>query len=195
MSHLRSFQQKLAKIQRHWKEQQYDTALSIVDETLQSWPGNAHLHVLRASLIQLQEKPSVSLAEARKSLQRAVDLDGDSPAALVELGHFLDAVEDEPEQASKAFAEAVSRGRRLLIEGLLGHARALLELQRREEAIQCVMEALYLANADHARKAPQAAPDVLLRDASGDLLAVQIKGPFAARVEDLLEELFRNKSA
>lgn len=60
------------------------------------------------------------------------------------------------------------------------------------------MEALYLANISHAAekgKAADAAPDILLRDTAGGVLAFQLKGPFAAKVEDLFQELFPKRSA
>ena len=43
-----------------------------------------------------------------------------------ELGHFLDGVDDDPRAASKAYADGVAAARRLLIEGLIGQAKALL---------------------------------------------------------------------
>ena len=41
---------------------------------LELWPGNAHLHILWAGLVQLQEDPKHSLDEARQALQQAADL-------------------------------------------------------------------------------------------------------------------------
>ena len=195
MSNMRSFQQKLAKVFRHWKDEQHDLALDIVEDLLKSWQGNAQLHVLRASLIQLQEKPSHGLEEARKALRNAIDLDTLSPAAQIELGHFLDAVDDDPQAAALSFAEGNFLSRRLLIDGLLGQARALLQLEKKDEAVNCLVEALYLANIAGKDERKSAASDILLRDASGQLLAVQVKGPFATKVEDLLEELFPKRSA
>jgi tetratricopeptide (TPR) repeat protein len=198
MMNSRAFQQRVAKVLRHWSNGRYDVALSDVEEMLASWPGNAQLHVLWASLVQLQDDPAHSLAEVKQALQRALDLDRNSPAGAVELGHFLDAVEDDPRAASKAFSEGIRSARHLLIDGLLGQARALLQLNKRDEALNCLMESLYLANIDYASqegKGADAAPDILMRDPAGRILALQLKGPFAAKAEDLLQELFPRRSA
>jgi tetratricopeptide (TPR) repeat protein len=156
------------------------------------------LHILWASLVQLQDHPTDSLEDVKRALQRAVELEKDAPAGAIELGHFLDTVEDDPKAACKAFSEGINAGRRLLIDGLLGQARALLQLEKRDEALQSLMEALYLANADlstERSKAPNESSDFLIRDPSGGMQAFQLKGPFAIRIEDLLEELLPKRSA
>jgi tetratricopeptide (TPR) repeat protein len=193
-----TFKQRLGKVLRQWGAGQYDVTLREVEKLLEAMPGNAQLHILWASLVQLQEKPTHRLDEAKKALQRADALDKNSPAAALELGHYLDGVEDDPQAASKAFSEGILTARRLLIDGLLGQARALLQLDKREDALKCLMEALYLANMDSSPargKSADAAPDVLLRDPTGSVLAIQLKGPFAVKIEDLLQELFPKRSA
>ena len=72
------------------------------------------------------------------------------PAGHIELGHYLDAVDDNPEEAVKAFAEGVNAARGFLIDGLLGQATALVQLGKRELALKCVMESVYLLNSAHA---------------------------------------------
>src|SRR5271170_3920790 len=67
MSNLRGFKQKLSTISRLWKKKDYDTALAEVETLLKSWPGNAHLLVLWASLVQLQEAPNHTLDEAKQA--------------------------------------------------------------------------------------------------------------------------------
>ena len=94
MSQLRQLKQKLATVSRLWQQKKYDAAFDQIEELLKVWPGNAHLHVLWASLVQLQENPKHDLDEVKQALQRAVELDKGSPAAAIELGHFLDNVED-----------------------------------------------------------------------------------------------------
>ncbi len=191
MMNVRSFKQKVEKVLRHWRQEEYDVALRGVEVLLKSWPGNAYLYILWASLVQLQEEPSHSLEEAKTALERAVEVDKSSPAGAIELGYFLDAVEDNPNAAAKAFASGTFAARRLLIEGLAGQAKTLLQLNKREEAFRCLTEALYLANVHNSRGAEESAngaPDVLLRDATGHLLALQVKGPFAATMDDLLKE-------
>jgi tetratricopeptide (TPR) repeat protein len=198
MTDTRSFKKKLSEALRLWGDGEFDQALGDVEELLRSWPGNPRLYIIWASLVQLQDNPTHGLGKVKKALQHAVDLDKDSPAGAIELGHFLDAVEDNPQAASKAFSDAIQSARRLLIDGLLGRARALLQLDKREEAFACVMEALHLADVDYPPKragADNRAPDVLWRDSAGRFLGFQLKGPFASRIEDLLKELFLNRSA
>jgi hypothetical protein len=198
MKSLRSLKEGLAEVERHWDANDYDAALNEVEGLLESWPGNVRLHVLWASLVQLQDDPSHGLDEVKKALQQAVALDKTSPAAAIELGHYLDAVEDNPQAASKVFSEGIASARRLLIDGLLGQARALVQANKRQEAFKCLMESLYLANIDagpDAAKAARGTPDILLRDQAGQMLAFQLKGPFAIKIDDLLQELFPKRSA
>ena len=93
MSSLRTLKQKLSNVARLWEEEYYDEALAEVEALLESWPGNPHLHVLKASLVQLQDDPKYDLEEVKQALQRAVELDKESPTASIELGHYLDNVE------------------------------------------------------------------------------------------------------
>lgn len=193
MRSTRSFKQKLAKVFRLWRDEHYDLALRDVEELLKSWPGNAQLYILWASLVQLQDKPSHGLDEAKQALQRAVEIDTNSPAGAIELGHYLDTVEDNPRAASKAFSEGIRSARRLLMDGLLGQARSLLQLDKKAEALKCLMEWLYLANIDNppaGGKSANGAPDILLRDPTGQILAIQLKGPSAVKIEELLQQLF-----
>jgi tetratricopeptide (TPR) repeat protein len=191
-----SFKPRLAKIFRHWRDEDYDAALAAVEESQTSWPGNPQLSILWATLVQLQDNPVHGLDEVKKALHRAIELDKDSPAAATELGHFLDAVEDNPNAASKAFADAITSARRLLIDALLGQARALLQLEKRDNALRCVMEALYLVNCfSEADKSANGSPDIVVRDSTGGMQAFRLKGPFAMRIEDLLDELLPTRSA
>jgi len=119
MNNHRGFKQKLALVTRLWEEQEFDKALVEVEAMLAAWSGNAHLHVLWASLVQLQEASAHELDEAKGALVKAVELDKGSPAAAIELAHYLDNVEDDPNAAAKAFGEGVAIARELLIEGLI----------------------------------------------------------------------------
>jgi tetratricopeptide (TPR) repeat protein len=197
MNGTRAFKQKLSKIARLREAGDYDSALAAADELLKSWPGNQQLYILWASLVQLQDRPTHSLDEAKRALQFAADVD-DSADGLIELGYFLDAVEDDPKAASRAFSKAASTARRQLIDALLGQARALLQLGKRDEALRCVLEALYLAEVGTAArngKSTDRTPDILLRDPTGRILGFQLKGPFASKFEDLVKDLLLTRSA
>jgi hypothetical protein len=145
MNNSRTFKQKLSVVNKLWGKKDYDAALAEVESMQKSWPGNARLQIIWASLVQLQEEPKHDLAEVKQALQRAIELDKEAPAAAIELGHFLDNVEDDPQAASKAFAEGVAAARRLLIEGLIGQAKVLRQLEKREEFLRCLLEILHLA--------------------------------------------------
>ena len=75
-------------------------------------------------------------------------------AAAIELGHFLDNVEDDPAAAAKAFGQGITAARHLLIEGLLGQAKSLIQLDKREEAVRCLVEAHQLADAERPNRKP-----------------------------------------
>jgi predicted Zn-dependent protease len=186
MTDRRSFKRKLATVSRHWDAKEYDVALQLIEELLKSWPGNARLHLLWASLVQLQEDPSHSLQEARKTLELAVVLDPMAPAGAIELGHYLDAVEDDPAAAMRAFSEGIAVARRLLIDGLLGQARALLHRDQRKQALECLAEALFLADRIQSADGKKSAHS---------RLANKLEGGFTIRIEDLLDELFPKHSA
>jgi tetratricopeptide (TPR) repeat protein len=198
MNNLRGLKKNLSAISRLWEEKDYDAALAEVESLLKSWPGNAHLHILWASLVQLQENPQHDLDEAKQALQQAVELDRESPAAAIELGYFLDNVEDDPQAASKAYAEGVATARRLLIEGLIGQAKAFQQLEKREEFLRCLVEVLYLAQFETGPKRPKAresGPDIIFKSPTGHVYAIELKGPYAAQIEDLLSEVASDRSA
>ena len=198
MSSRRSFKQKLSLVSRLWEEKNYDKALSEVESLLKIWPGNAHLYVLWASLVQLQDHPTASLNEAKLALQQAFELDRDSPASAIELGNFLDSVEDDPQAASKVFAEGVAVARQLLIDGLIGQAKALRQLDKREEFHRCLLEVLHLTRftTEPKRiKSDESGADVLFESPPGHFYAVQIKGPYAEQIQELLSDAVADRSA
>lgn len=137
--------QGLAKVRRDRQAGRFDQALATVGELLRDWPDQPRLLVLRAELIQLQEdEKAPGLDEAKADLQRAVELDEESPTALIELGRFLSAVEDDAGSAAKCFDKAASLCVRLLKDALLAQAEVLAELDRREEALACLAQAYWL---------------------------------------------------
>jgi tetratricopeptide (TPR) repeat protein len=170
----------------------FDAALDLVDSMRAAWPGNARLAVLWARLVQLQERPTHDLAEAKAALHDAIAFDKGSAAAAIELGYFLDNVEDDPREASKAFADAVAFARQQLLDGLIGQAKALRQLPKQAEFLHCVEEILHLARFEQRRKGTKksSAADVYVKSPKGNVqFAVQFKGPHAEDIEELLGEL------
>ena len=83
-------------------------ALTEVEPMLETWPGKCAPPDLLGELGSVAEDPKHDLGEARQALQQAVELDKESPAAAIELGHFLDNVEDDPHAASRVHAQGVA---------------------------------------------------------------------------------------
>jgi tetratricopeptide (TPR) repeat protein len=177
MNNLRQFKQKLSTISRLWQRKDYDGALAEVEGSLKLWPGNAHLYIIWASLVQLQENPKYELDDAKQALLQALELDKASPAAAIELGHFADNVEDDPETAIKTFGDGIAAARRLLVQALIGQAKAFQQLNRREECLRCLLEILHLESP------------------AGQLQVVQVNGPFAEKIQELLNEVIVERSA
>lgn len=140
-----SYQKNLEKARRAADQERYDLAFTQIDRLLQAWPDNPHLLVQWANLLQLQEDDKgPSIEDAKAALKRAVALDEQSPMPLIELGHYLYALDDDAEAASKTFARAITLCKSLLREALVGQAKALGELERKHEALACLAEAYWL---------------------------------------------------
>ena len=198
MTNLRGFKQKLSTVSRLWEEKDYDSAVAEVESLLKCWPGNAQVYVLWASLVQLQEDPKNALDEAKQALQQAVELDKGSPAAAIELGHFLDNVEDDRHAAAKAYAEGVATARQLLIDGLIGQAKVFRQLDKRAELLGCLREVLDLARFEGSpkrTKAEESGADIIFKSPAGDFYAIQLKGPNADQIQDLLSQVVADRSA
>jgi hypothetical protein len=198
MNSLRGFKEKLASISRRRKEKDYDAALVEVESLLAAWPGNAHLHVIWASLVQLQEDPKYGLKEAKGALKQVVELDRGSSAAAIELGYFLDNVEDDPRAAAKAYAEGVATARRVLIDGLIGRAKALRQLAKHEEFLRCLLEILTLTRFDadwKKSKEDESGADIIVESPPDHFQVIQLKGPYAEQIQDLLGEMDTKRSA
>jgi hypothetical protein len=139
MNAVSSFRQGLEDIDRQWCAGHFAQALTQVDRLLEEWPSNPHLLVLRAELIQLQDTcEGPTLDDVKADLECAVELDPDSPAPLIELGHFLLAVEDDAGAAAQCFQTAMDLGVRLLKDAQDGRDQA------REELGMNVLETTYV---------------------------------------------------
>lgn len=139
-----SFKRGVAQIKREWRAARYDRALSIVSRLLAEWPDNPRLLMMWGDLVQLQpDETGPTLDEAKASLERAVELDEESPDGWKELGHFLSAVEDDAAGANRCFDKAVALCKQALAEALLAKAQSLSERGRRAEALACLAEAYW----------------------------------------------------
>ncbi len=140
-----TFKRGVAQAKREWRSGRYDRALAVVSRLLKDWPDNPQLLTMWGGLVQLQSTDTAAtLDEAKAALERAVELGEDSPEAWKELGHFLSAVEDDAQGASRCFDKAVALCKGTLAEALLAKADSLSELGRRDEALACLAEAYWL---------------------------------------------------
>lgn len=137
----------LSKARRLWRDGRLDLALSEVDRLLGEWPDQRHLLLMRARLTQLQDdiEGTPSLDDAESDLERAVQLDEQSPDSLIELGYFRFVHHDDAKGASKYFERAVHRCVDMLSQALVGRAEALYELGREDKASNSLMTACSLA--------------------------------------------------
>jgi hypothetical protein len=138
----------LAHVRREWRAGRFAEALHEVSRLLDAWPDNPHLLVLWSDLVQLQdEEPIPSFGEVRLTLERAAALDEESPETWFELASFVDNVQDDPTTAAKYYEKAIDVSKRFLVEALLGQAKALTQLDRKDEALAYVAQASGLQNA------------------------------------------------
>ena len=140
MSNLSAWQRVLAEVRAAHAAEDWESADAAVTSAFTCRPGNAHLLVLRGRLAQLGPGSEGGLDEIESTLREAVALDVESPAAAVELGHFLDAVRDDPTSAADTFGDAADRARELLAEALIGREQALRQIGRDDEANRCLAE-------------------------------------------------------
>jgi hypothetical protein len=107
-------------------------------------------------------------------------------------------VEDDPEAASRAYAEGVAAARQLLLDGLIGQAKVFQELDKREEFLRCLVEVLQLARFEAGPKrgkAEESEADIIFESPKGHFNFIQSKGPHAERIQELLSEWMKNRSA
>jgi len=86
-------------------------ALQLVEDGLTRYPSSARLWILRGDLIQVSDDVErYSLEDALTSYRTAVKLEPGSAEAHESIGHFLDAVANEPAAAEPYFRRALELG-------------------------------------------------------------------------------------
>lgn len=104
-----SHHDRLAAMRRAIAEQDYEHALQIGRAEMDRGCDSSEVLLLLATAGQLSEGNSCSLDEVRGWLERATELDPGNAEAWMELGHFLDAVADQPQLAVFAFERALEK--------------------------------------------------------------------------------------
>jgi hypothetical protein len=90
-------------------EQNYEQALQIGRAEMERGCDSSDVLLLLATAGQLSEGNSCSLDDVRGWLERATELSPDNAEAWMELGHFLDAVVDQPQLAVFAFERGLEK--------------------------------------------------------------------------------------
>ena len=103
--------------------------LAQVDGALAAHPASVDLWLLRGDLIQLSEEceDMPPLVEALRSYQNAAQLAPERPEPHMAIGHYLDAVDDDPRGAIPWFQKAVELGGGDVARAALAAAKAQLE--------------------------------------------------------------------
>src|SRR5437588_2074085 len=141
---IQSYKRRLNAVIKLSRQERYDQALNVVEQLLEEFPLSSDLLVRRGCLIQLSDEadnPGRTLQAARESLETARVLAPDCVEPLIELGHFMYAVEDKPDEALEYFRTARTRAEEELQEAMTGEARCYLDQGRFSEA-QAIAEQL-----------------------------------------------------
>lgn len=120
-----NFKKELARVRRFAANDKADRALGLLERMLTYWPKNPTLLVEKSRLIQLSEHGE--LGEAKRALQQAAELGGESPTPWIELGFFRLCVDDRARDAEAKFDRAIGLGLGLLTEATRGKIDAVLD--------------------------------------------------------------------
>ena len=121
-----AYKKSVERIERDLHDGKVDRAMESLEKLLATWPDHPRLLLLKAELVQLSESENVPpLSEAKKCLERAVELDANGPEPAIELGFYLLNVEDHAAEAEPYFDRAIDSCSRLLLEAIRGKAEAM----------------------------------------------------------------------
>lgn len=116
---------------RLFREKHFREAARAFGDVLVACPTFVPSLLMRAAALQLDDSPDISaeggLDSARNLLKRAVDASGRGAPALVDLAHFVYAIEDNSVEAEPLFHEGVSAALGVLEDGWTGLLGALCE--------------------------------------------------------------------
>jgi tetratricopeptide (TPR) repeat protein len=106
--------------------------IDAIDDLLDSEGPSVELLIVRGQLMQLVvDGGEDELEEAFACYREALDLDPNSALAHEEIGHFLDDVADQPEEALPFFRRAIALGAGPSAEDGLREALSQLESEER----------------------------------------------------------------
>lgn len=131
-----NFTKNLDKLLDLIKNDNYIESMTLCEELIKEYPGNAKLLVLHSQLIQIQEKSTYELNDAREALIKAMDF-GDT-GAIIEYAYFLNAVENAPNIALRHVEIAIGSIRELLMNAFKIKMDLLEQLGKKEELIRFI---------------------------------------------------------
>lgn len=86
-------------------------ALGLVEKGLKLFPQSPRLWMVRGDLIQISDDDErYSLEDALESYRTALRLDPNNAEAYESLGHYFDAVAENPKEAEPYFRKAIALG-------------------------------------------------------------------------------------
>jgi Flp pilus assembly protein TadD len=92
-------------------ERATEAAMALIAEALRRFPDSAKLWCLHGDVLQLRvEDEERGLEQAGESYLKAAELAPADPEPYESLGHFCDAVLDDPQQAVEYFRKAIALG-------------------------------------------------------------------------------------
>lgn len=132
----RQWMDALSELRALRRERRFGEALALVERLLKEGPSSTELLVFRAQVLQLVPEVDMAdpLAAAEESLAQACALAPDTVEPLIEMGHFLYAVQDRPADALSQFEAAERLARAGLKDALIGKIKCLAQLGRQVEA-------------------------------------------------------------
>jgi hypothetical protein len=100
---------RLTAIRAQIANKNYEDAVRLGRAVLDGGCSSSDLLLLMATAGQLGDGSSCTLDEVRGWLEQATSFSPESPEPWLELGHFLEAVADEPRLAASAFERALEK--------------------------------------------------------------------------------------
>lgn len=130
-----------AILEKKFKTEDYDGALGSLRELEKERPLSARELVVKGRLVQLaSEDASAGLHEAEAAFKAALEIDEGYVPALLDLGWFYYAVQDDSQKAIDFFRKAASINAEHLLEAVRGTAECLVELESAEVAVNYLEE-------------------------------------------------------
>lgn len=122
------------KLQELAESEDWDGCIRLFEALEQEGPLSAHELVQKSACLQIGSEELGSLEGAEEALLAALDLARDYVPALLDLGWFYYAVQDDAETGLTYFQRAEEISRRTLAEALNGRNKCLEEIQAEQSS-------------------------------------------------------------